>query len=60
MEYSIGQTMILAQGDFLHYIFVGRPITAGLVLTTPVIAYMMWRRVTRLRRESARVAEDSS
>ncbi len=58
IEYSLGQTLILAQGDFLHYVFVERPITAGLLLMTPVIAYLMWRRVTRLRRDSERVARD--
>ena len=57
IEYSLGQTLILAQGNFLHYIFVERPITAGLLLITPVIAYVMWRRVSRLRRDSERVAQ---
>ncbi len=57
IEYSLGQTLILAQGNFLHYIFIERPITAGLLLTTPVIAYLMWRRVSRLRRDSERVAK---
>ena len=58
IEYSLGQTLILAQGNFLHYIFVERPITAGLLLMTPVVAYLMWRRVARLRRDSERVATD--
>ena len=57
IEYSLGQTLILAQGNILHYIFVERPITAGLLLITPVIAYLMWRRVGRLRRDSERVGQ---
>ncbi len=56
IEYSLGQSLILAQGNFLHYIFIERPITAGLLAMTPVIAYLMWRRVARLRRDSERVA----
>ena len=31
-------------------------IANGGVLMTPVIAYLMWRRVTRLRRDSERAA----
>ena len=56
IEYSLGQSLILAQGNFLHYIFIERPITAGLLAMTPVIAYVMWRRVARLRRDSERIA----
>ncbi len=35
----------------LHYLFVERPITAVIILGTPVLTYLMWRRSTRLRRE---------
>ncbi len=56
IEYSLGQSLILAQGNFLHYIFIERPITAGILAMTPVIAYLMWRRVARLRRDSERIA----
>jgi putative tricarboxylic transport membrane protein len=52
IEYSIGQTMVLSQGNLPHYIFIERPITATIILITPVLAYMMWRRVTRIRREA--------
>ena len=55
LEYSIGQTYVLSQGAFLNYIFVERPITAGIIAMTPVLAYLMWRRVSRLRREAAKV-----
>ncbi len=53
LEYSFGQTLILAQGNLLQYIFLERPITAGIVLATPVITYLMWRRSARLRRAMA-------
>jgi putative tricarboxylic transport membrane protein len=52
IEYSIGQTLVLSQGAMLHYIFIERPITAAIVLLTPVLAYLMWRRVTRIRRQT--------
>lgn len=51
LEYSFGQTLILAQGNLAQYIFVERPITAVIFLGTPVITYLMWRRSTRLRRQ---------
>ncbi|HIM77104.1 MAG: hypothetical protein COC02_05520 [Rhodospirillaceae bacterium] len=51
LEYSFGQTTVLAQGNMLHYIFVERPITAVIVLGTPVLTYLMWQRSVRLRRE---------
>jgi putative tricarboxylic transport membrane protein len=53
LEYSFGQTLILAQGNMLQYIFLERPITAAIVLATPVITYLMWRRSARLRRAMA-------
>jgi putative tricarboxylic transport membrane protein len=51
LEYSFGQTLVLAQGNLLEYIFLERPITAVIILATPVITYVMWRRSARLRRE---------
>jgi putative tricarboxylic transport membrane protein len=61
LEYSFGQTLILAQGDLLGYIFLERPITATIVLGTPVLTYLMWRRSTRLRREvAARLSNENS
>ena len=50
LEYSFGQTLVLAQGDLFQFIFFHRPITAAIVLATPLITYMMWRRSVRLRR----------
>ncbi len=53
IEYSFGQTLILSQGNLLNYIFVERPITAGIALVAPFLTYVMWRRSMRMRREFA-------
>lgn len=53
LEYSFGQTLILAQGNLAQYIFLERPITAAIFLVTPVVTYLMWRRSMRMRREMA-------
>jgi putative tricarboxylic transport membrane protein len=51
MEYAFGQTIILGQDNMLGYIFIERPISAVIVIATPVITYLMWRRSMRLRRQ---------
>jgi len=53
IEYSFGQTVILAQGNLLGYIIIERPITAGILLLSPLLTFLMWRRSTRLRRSMA-------
>jgi putative tricarboxylic transport membrane protein len=50
IEYSFGQTLILAQGNLLGYILFERPITAAIFLCTPLLTFLMWRRSVRLRR----------
>lgn len=50
-EYALGQTLSMSQGDFLHFIFVDRPITAVVLVTTPIVTYWLWHRATKLRRE---------
>jgi putative tricarboxylic transport membrane protein len=50
IEYSFGQTVILSQGNLLGYIIIDRPITAGILLLTPLLTFLMWRRSVRLRR----------
>jgi putative tricarboxylic transport membrane protein len=49
LEYSFGQTINLARGDTLHYIFVARPITAVILAITPFITAGLWWRSARLR-----------
>ncbi len=53
LEYSFGQTVTLAQGNLLYYMFIERPVTAVIILGTPVLTYLLWRRSTRLRNEVA-------
>jgi putative tricarboxylic transport membrane protein len=50
LEYSFGQTVSLSQGNFFEYVTMGRPITLAIVLMTPVLVYLMWRRTAKLRR----------
>jgi putative tricarboxylic transport membrane protein len=52
-EYALGQTLSMSQGDFLHFIFVDRPITAVVLVATPLVTYWLWHRATKLRREQA-------
>lgn len=49
LEYSLGQSLSLAQGNLIEYVFAGRPITAAILVLTPVIGYAMWRRKVRMQ-----------
>ena len=49
LEYSLGQSLLLSQGDLFHYIVVERPFALGIVLATPLITWLMWYRTRRLR-----------
>jgi putative tricarboxylic transport membrane protein len=49
LEYSYGQSVILAQDQLLHFLFIDRPITATILLLTPVATFLMWRRSKRLQ-----------
>ncbi|MBW2514216.1 MAG: tripartite tricarboxylate transporter permease [Deltaproteobacteria bacterium] len=51
LEYSFGQTLNLARGDTLHYIFAARPITAVILAITPFVTAGLWWRSIRLRRK---------
>ena len=55
LEYSFGQTVNLARGDLLHYIFVARPVTAVILGVTPIVTVLLWWRSVRLRRKQNRV-----
>ncbi len=54
LEYSFGQTINLARGDTLHYIFAVRPITAIILGITPFITAGLWWRSARLRNKHIR------
>jgi putative tricarboxylic transport membrane protein len=52
IERAISQTLSLSKGDVAGYIIFERPITLVILVLTPIIAWSLWRRSTRLRRES--------
>jgi len=52
IERAISQTLSLSHGDVGGYILFERPITVVILVLTPLIAWSLWRRSTRLRRES--------
>jgi putative tricarboxylic transport membrane protein len=52
-EYALGQTLSMAQGEFARFIFVDRPIASAVLVATPVVTYLLWRRAARLRHEQA-------
>ena len=52
IERSVSQTLSLSQGDLFGYVLFERPITVVILVLTPVIAYSLWRRSMKLRRES--------
>ena len=56
LEYSLGQTVSMSQGEFVHFVFVDRPIASFVIAATPVAAYLLWRRAARLRRRAALAA----
>jgi putative tricarboxylic transport membrane protein len=56
LEVAFGQTLSLSQGDAVGYLLSERPIAVALLLLTPVVAYLLWRRSMRLRQ----VAEEAA
>ncbi|MDA0239304.1 MAG: tripartite tricarboxylate transporter permease [Proteobacteria bacterium] len=49
LEYSFGQSVTLASGNMMHFLFIDRPITAAILILTPVVTYILWRRSMKLR-----------
>jgi len=58
LEYSFGQTVNLSRGDMMHYVFVGRPVTAGILAVTPIITALLWWRGRRLRSKKSKVQSE--
>ena len=52
IERAVSQTLSLSKGDLAGYIIFERPITVVILILTPLIAWYLWRRSTKLRRES--------
>jgi putative tricarboxylic transport membrane protein len=59
LEYSFGQTVNLARGDILHYIFIARPVTATILAITPVVIFLLWWRTTRRRQKDNQINTQS-
>jgi putative tricarboxylic transport membrane protein len=57
LEVAFGQTLSLSRGDVLGYLLSQRPIAVALLLLTPVVAYLLWRRSTRLRKVAEEAAD---
>jgi putative tricarboxylic transport membrane protein len=53
LEYSFGQTLTLAQGSLLNYVFIDRPITVAILFITPPIIWALWRKRSRMRQDLA-------
>ena len=49
LEYSLGQSILLSQGNLLHYVVVERPLALAIILATPLLTYLMWYRTRKLR-----------
>jgi TctA family transporter len=55
IERAVSQTLSLSKGDIAGYIIFERPITVVILVLTPIIAWYLWRRSTRLRRDNLEV-----
>jgi putative tricarboxylic transport membrane protein len=49
LEVAFGQTLSLGRGDVLGYLLSERPIAVALLLSIPLVAWLLWRRSLRLR-----------
>jgi putative tricarboxylic transport membrane protein len=49
LEYSLGQSILLSQGNLFHYVVIERPLALIIILATPVLTYLMWYRTRKLR-----------
>lgn len=55
IERALSQTMSLSKGNLGGYILFERPITLVILVLTPVLAWYLWRRSTKLRRDALRM-----
>jgi putative tricarboxylic transport membrane protein len=49
LEYSLGQTILLSQGNLLHYVVFDHWIALVILVATPPLTYLMWYRTRKLR-----------
>jgi putative tricarboxylic transport membrane protein len=50
LERAVGQTLSMSQGDMVNFIIFERPIALVLLISTPLLAWWMWRRATAMQR----------
>lgn len=58
IERAVGQTLSLSRGDLFGYIAFERPITLVILIATPLIAWYLWRRSSRLQREARQMTAE--
>ncbi len=47
LEYAFGQTVAMADGNFLHFAISERPSMLAILLITPVVGYLLWRSMNK-------------
>jgi len=47
LEYAFGQTVAMADGNFLQFAFSERPSMLAILLITPVVGYLLWRSMNK-------------
>jgi putative tricarboxylic transport membrane protein len=52
LEYSFGQTVNLAGGNLLHYMFIDRPFAAAIFMLIPVFSVLFSVKAVRRRRKA--------
>ncbi|MFT5180988.1 MAG: putative tricarboxylic transport membrane protein [Alphaproteobacteria bacterium] len=53
LERTVGQTVSMSHGNLFGFILIDRPITLGLLIATPILAWWMWRRAMAMQRTAA-------
>ena len=53
LERTVGQTVSMSHGEMISFIVFDRPITLGLLIATPLLAWWMWRRAVSMQRTAA-------
>jgi putative tricarboxylic transport membrane protein len=45
LEYAFGQTLAMAQGNFFSFALLERQAMLILLVATPIVAFLLWRRM---------------
>jgi len=49
MEYAFGQTVAMANDNLIGFFISQRPGALGILVATPVVGYLMWRRIRKFQ-----------